>query len=501
MPPTSLAPALYIGGYVISDGAPATTIEGKAVLYASGIMLVDQTAITIARIYDPVIPTTTIAAGLTFSIGPSSGQVHDLPVQTIGNTVVTTNKASGLVNEGQTLTGTDAGFKMSREKTSLDGSRNKATIGTSIEAWSLGSIIMNGFGNPSSTSFVTLDGITFSIDESQVMVSGTTHSLGQAQSSSTLVIGSQTFVIGSNDISVKASLSTFTADGITFSMDKSQVMISSTTYPLGQAPPSSTLVIGSQTFIIGPNDISANTATADGLTFFMDKSQAIVSGTTYTLGEAQSSSTLVIGGQTLILPTDNSAKATLTSFTANGVTSSIDKSQAIISGTTYPLRPAQSASTLVLDGQTLIVDSSGISAKTLSSPDSANGPTFSVDAIQAMPSSSQPLKSIQSASTLVINGHTLTLGPHSISAKTILSPYTTDGLTFSADATEAVISDSTYSIGPDASPTTLVFGNQTVSIGPSGVGLAPTTTTLLSATGTGIEFFTGRAPASIVARD
>jgi len=393
--PISFAPAVYIGHHVMSDGAPATTVEGKAVAYASGTIHIDETAIKIPRVNDPIVPTTMVAAGLTFSVGPFSGQSNDLPVLTIGDTLITANKASEFVYEGQTLTDNNAGFTISGTRIPLDGSRTKAATGTSTESWSLGSIIMNGFGNPSLTTLVTINGITFSMDESQAMVSGTTYSLGQTQFSSTLFIGSQTFILGPSDIIAKATFSPYTAKGFTFSMDGSHAIVSDTMYSLGQTQPSSTLVLGSQTIIPGPIDISA--------------------------------------------------EATLSAFTADGLTFSMGKSQAIVSGTTYTLGATQPSSTLVIDGQTFI------------------------------------------------------LGPNGISAKATLSPYTANGLTFSMDATKAIISGTTFSIGPGANPFTVVLGNETVSIGPSGVGLASTTIALPNATGTGFEYFTGHASPSIVA--
>lgn len=377
----------------MSDGAPGTTIESKTVAYASGIIHIDKTAITIPRVNDPIVPITMIAASLTFSVGPFSGQSNNLPVLIIGDTVATANRASEFVYEGQTLTDNNAGPTISGTRISLDGSRTKAATGS----WPLGSIIMNGFGNPSSTSFVTINGITFSIGESQAIASGTTYSLGQTQSSSILVIDSQTFILGPSDIIAKATLSSFTADGLTFSIAGSQAIVSGTTYTLEQTQTSSILVIDGRTFILGPHGISA--------------------------------------------------KATLSSFTADGLTFSMGKSQAIVSGTTYTLGATQPSSTVVIDGRTFI------------------------------------------------------LGPNGISAKATLSPYTANGLTFSMDATKAIISGTTYSIVSGANPTTVVLGNETVSIGPSGVGLASTTIALPNTTGTSFEYFTGHAPASIVARN
>lgn len=303
--PHLTAPAVHIGHHVLSDGGPATTIEGKAVAIAGGTIYVDGTAMTTLGVNDPIVPTTIIAAGLNFLVEPSSKPRNDLPVPIIGDTVIPANEASQFVNEGQTLTDNNAGITISGTMTSLHGSRTKAATGTSIEPWFIGSIIMNGFGNPSLTSLVTIDGITFSIEKSQAIVSGTTFTLGPTQPSSTLVVGSQTFILGPNYISARASLSSFTADGLTFSMGESQAIISGTTYSLGPTQFSSTLVIDGRTFILGPNGLSAKATLspyiASGLTFSMDATEAIISGTTFSIGPGARPTTVVLGNEIVSL--------------------------------------------------------------------------------------------------------------------------------------------------------------------------------------------------------
>ena len=130
-----------------------------------------------------------------------------------------------------------------------------------------------------------------------------------------------------------------------------------------------------------------------------------------------------------------------------------------------------------------------------------DGLTFSVDASQAVISgTTYSLDNADTPSTLVVGSKAYTFGPNGINAEPTLSPITVNGLTFSMDASEAVISGTTFSVGPDASPTIVTLGNHTVSAGPGGVGLPSTTIVPPNASGTSLKYFTGIAPGSSLAR-
>ena len=378
----------------MSDGAPATTIGGKAIAYAGGTLHIGETVVTMPSVSGHFLPTTMVADGLTFSIGPSPGQSNDLPVLVIGYTQLTANEASQFVYGGQTLAGDKPVVTVSGTRISLDTSRTKAIIGTSSEPLHIRSLIINGFGAPSLTPLVTINGIVISEDATKAVISGTTYSLGHDVSPSSFTVGSQILVLGPSGVQALSTLSIITSNGITFSMDASQAIISSTIYSLGHDVFPTSVTVGSQTLLIGPSGVQigsvSSIVTYIGLVFSMHASQAIISGTTYSLGDPAPSSALIIGGQTFVL------------------------------------------------------------------------------------------------------------GPSGISAEATLSPLTAGGLTFSMDATEALISGTTNNIGTSANPTTVVLGNQTVSIGPSGVGLASTSVVLPNATGTSFQYFTGKAPDSSV---
>ena len=382
-------PAVYVGDQTMSAGAPSMTIGDNIVSYIGGTLHIGQTAITISSTNGLIIPTTILADGLTLSVGPSPTRAASLPVIVFGSSKFTANDASEFVIGSQTLAASRPVVTISGTKISLDPSRSEVVVGTSTGPWRLGTLIMNGFGGPSSMHQTAINGITYSEDATEAVISGKTYSIGPNVSPTTIVIGSQTLVIGPDGVQGPAKPSAITLNGLTITADASQAIIGGTTYSWGPNVSPTAITIGTQTLVLGPDGVqtaaTSSIITLNGLAITMGTSQAMISGTTYPLGETKSSTTLVIGGQTLVL------------------------------------------------------------------------------------------------------------GPSGISAEATLSQVTADGITFSMDATEAVVSGTTYTVGPGATPTTLVLGSETVSLGPDGVGLASTTIAMPNATGTSIQYFTGEA--------
>lgn len=218
-------------------------------------------------------------------------------------------------------------------------------------------------------------------------------------------------------------------------------------------------MVNGQTFTVGPTQITgaggAVVIPAAGLTpmtigavsFSIGASQAIISGTTYAIGSGAPSTTIVVNGQKLTIGTGGVGFATTTvppeamittpplvPVTAGGVQVLIGASEAVISGTTYRIGSGATITTAIVNGVTLTFGPGGV----------------------GLPS------------TTIHPGAQITNGPS-------MSTITTDGLTFSTDGTEAVISGTTYKIGAGATATTVVVGGKTISLGPSGVALVPTT--------------------------
>ncbi|KAI9874903.1 MAG: hypothetical protein M1830_009139 [Pleopsidium flavum] len=169
----------------------------------------------------------------------------------------------------------------------------------------------------SSQSAVTAGGLTFSVDSTAAIISGTTYAIGSGASPITKVIAGQTVSFGRNGVGfasttvpapewASSSQSAVTAGGLTFSVDSTAAVISGTTYSIGKdASPTTKLWTWwdrlPSTSVPVPEGASSlpSAVTAHGLTFSVDSTAAIISGTTYAIGSGASPTTKVVGGQTV----------------------------------------------------------------------------------------------------------------------------------------------------------------------------------------------------------
>lgn len=481
-PSLSAAPAVYVSDQRVTEGAPPITLAGKPIAYSAGSLHVGNTAIAVPVHSDR----TGIAGGLTFSVADSS----DIPappspypsVLPIGDSTVTAESASYFVIGGQTLkpgaaitvSGTPVSFAPSGSDVVIAGS-TVALYPPKPTVLPVLTVDDHKITANSASQFM-IGSQTLSPGGPAITVSGTRFSL--APFVSALIIGSSTSVLpvpAKSPAVITVGPSAYTAETIPQFLVASQtlrvggppIIISGTPVSLGVS--ASALVVNTNPLILHPSVISAaaltfgsSVYTADAASNFVIDGQTlkpgsaiVVSGTPISLG---SHATDVVVGTVkepvhlgaLIMSGfgDYPPAPTLALETVNGISFSIDASRAIISGTTY---------------------------------------SFGNDAV--------------ATTTLVLGGASLILGPSGyISGLPTLTPITVNGLTFSADATEAVISGTTYPIGSGAASTTItVGGTQVVRLGPGDVAL-PSITTIApfnsSATGGGLKGFTGAAASS-----
>jgi hypothetical protein len=241
---------------------------------------------------------------------------------------------------------------------------------------------------PSGTSKTTVvvNGQTFTVQNSEIIASGTTYAITPAR----------------NQVSATASVSAVTVEGLTFSVGASKAVISGTTYAIGSGAGSSeTIKVGSETLIIGsggvilpsttvaPVKITAaplapETITAAGLTFIVGQSSAVISGTTYAIGAGAKSTTIVVGGKTISIGSNGIGLASTTlapepNFSViivDGLTFSVDSSEAVIGGTTYHIGKGASPTTEVVDGKTISLGPGGVGLKgTTIPPETGAAPT------------------------------------------------------------------------------------------------------------------------------
>ncbi|KAI9788587.1 MAG: hypothetical protein M1816_006836 [Peltula sp. TS41687] len=427
---------------------------------------------------------------------------------------------------------------------------------------------VSGSGEVSPLTPVTVGGATLLVGPSQAIIASTTFSIGPDTPPTTVVIDSQTISIGPRGIGFESTTvalpsrdsgsafsSVITAGGVTFAANPTAVVIDgSTTYQVGEGATPTTAVINGQivsfgsegvglasTMIVIPPTVGrppSSTVTAGGLTLVMNPTEAVIGGTTYPIGSgARMPTTAVINGQTVSLGPDGIGLPTTTIpvpghrrgvqqsvMTAGGIGITINPTEAIINGTTYPIgSAAKTPTTAVINGQTVSLGPDGIELPTTTVPVpnqtagaqpliiTAGGLTFSVNPTEAVISgTTYPIGSGATMPiTTVINGQTVSFGPGGVGLPTTTVPVpeqtggarqsviTAGGIGITINPSEAIVSGTTYPIGSAGSiPTTTVIKGQTVSFGPGGIGL-PTTIIMTPSTGTigagtgGVQPFTG----------
>ena len=384
-------------------------------------------------------------------------------------------------------------------------------------------------------SVITAAGLAFALGPGAAIIGSSTYSFLPGQTPTTIVYQGTTISIGPNGIGLAGttipiptpapSLSTFTAGGLTFAVGPSQAVIGGRTFSIGPNVAPITTVVDGQTISIGSRgiglagttiplptggDVALSTVTADGLTFAVGPSQAVIGGRTFSIGPGIAPTTTVINGQTFSIgpqgiglagttvPIPNPTAASFSTVTAGGLTFAVNPSQAVIDGRTFAIGPNTPPITTVIDGQLISIGPGGIglATTTVALPTARSGYTvltegdltFSLSPSQAV-IGGKTYNIVPGAApiTTTINGQAVTIGPKGIefagttaaipTATTLAgaSIVTVDGLTITIEPTAAVIAGKTYPIGVGATQTTIVIGTETISLGPGGVGL-PTTT-------------------------
>lgn len=214
----------------------------------------------------------------------------------------------------------------------------------------LGSIINSAFNSPftavigASTSLGTasatmtlLGGVPVQVDSSSVYIGGSYVALPTGTSAAIVTIAGETFtvlptavIVGTNTLDVIRSqsvsytaiqavtqaASTVTRSGVIITIQPTAAVVSGTTYLIGLNAPSTTAVVNGQTLTFDGDGVvfGASTytpalitapayvvTTIGSLTISIDQSQAIISGTTYSIGAGASNhkTTAVIDGTTI----------------------------------------------------------------------------------------------------------------------------------------------------------------------------------------------------------
>ena len=451
-------------------------------------------------------PSAITIAGRTFSLGPSAAIVGSVTYSFLPGQAPTT-----IVDHGHTISIGPNGID-------IDGTN--IPIPTP----------------PPNFSAITAGGLTFSVAPSEAVIAGHTFTIGPEVEPILTVINGQTVSIGpqgiglaSTTVALPKSEPTFsvaTAAGLTFSLTPSEAIIDGHTFTISSGSTPVTTVVNGQKISIGPQGIGLatttialphaeptfSTVTAGGLTFSVAASEAVIAGHTFTIGPGSAPITTVINGQTISIGPNGVGLATTTvglppaepnfsTVTAGGLTFSVAASEAVIAGHTFTIGPGSSPITTVINGQTISIGPNGVGLATTTVALPRAQPSFSVVTEGDLTFSISPSEAVISGQTYrigpgsvplttMVNGEIVTIGPDEIiiaGTTAAISPtktgagsqsrstITADGLTFTVEPTDVIISGTTYPIGIGAIPTTIVIGNETISIGPGGVGLPSTT--------------------------
>lgn len=313
-----------------------------------------------------------------------------------------------------------------------------------------------------SPTAVTTGGLTFSIGPSAAVVGSSTYSFVPGKAAATIMTDGEAVLVGSNGVQFgnfhvpiptsTPSFSAVTQGDLTFSVAPSEVVIGGHTDKINADMTPITTVVHGHTISIGPKGVSlASTtiplpepkksfsiATEGDLTFSIAPSEVVVEGKTYSLASNRPPITTAIDGQIMTIgPKGIHLEGTTVNLpviqtpmieTAGGLTFSVGATDAVISGTTYAIGSGAPLQTVVVGSQTIKIGSAGV----------------------MLPST--------------------TIAPEQTP-----SAITADGLTFSADSTEAVINGTTYAIGSGAVAKTIVDGSITMMLGTDGIALPSTT--------------------------
>lgn len=415
--PGGIGPASFTAGPGAAPTTQVVTIGGVSLTEIGSKVAIGSQTFTVGP---GASPTTVVVNGQTFSIGPGGIGTQSTiipppqngPVTQVAQTIVTIGPGGNPTT--QVITGS----------------------------------------NPPPTSVVTIGGVPLT------------------EIGSTVIIGTQTFTVGPS-----ATPTTVVVNGQTFSIGPGGIGTQSTTIPL---PPN--------------GEASTQVITAGGVTFteisFPSSTVAIFGGQTFTVGTAGPG--LV---STTIAASTNPATQVIT---AGGITfTEISSSLVVIGGSTFTIGPGATPTTDVFNGQTISIGSNGVGfgSTTVSYDPSpaaatqvvtAGGVTFTEigSSIVVIGGSTFTIGPGAMPTTDIFNSQTISIGPNGVGLASTTVSYdpspaamtqvvTAGGITFTEiGSTLVVIGGSTFTIGPNATPTTDIFASQTISIGPNGVGFA-----------------------------
>lgn len=518
---TQPTPFVYNGQTFSVDNshfiAPSATIPlvlgSGTVRYGTTVLTVDQTQIvcpdttialsSVLQAGSPATPSAVTTGGITFSLGPAAAVIASSTYSFLPGQAPAT-----VTDQGQTVT----------------------LVSSAVQ---FGNINVPVPTSPPNYSVVTQGNLTFSVAPSAVVFNGQTNSVQSGTAPKITTVNGQEISIGLQGVGVggttiplpmatnPSGYAVVTQGDIIFSVAPSAVVLSGQTNSIqsGMAPIMTD--VNGQTVSIGPQGVglasttiplpmATNAAgyavlTHSDLIYSVAPSAVVLNGQTNSILSGMAPITTTVDGQavsigpqgvgfagtTISLPTPPPAYAVVT---RGDLTFSVAPSEAVVKGSTFAIGPNMTA-TMVLDGHTVGVGPSEIyfpgttvdlpSATSNQAPAAvtANGLIFAVGPTDAVVGgTTYAIGSGAVAKTIVVGSETIGLGTNGVVLPSTTVPpeqtptaFTADGLTFSADVTEAIINGTTYAIGSEAIAKTIVYGSETIGLGTKGIVLPSTT--------------------------
>jgi hypothetical protein len=125
---------------------------------------------------------------------------------------------------------------------------------------------------PTPTTVTVGDGFSLTVAQTVAVIAGTTYRVGQGAPATTITVDGTTISVGSNGVGLPATIVSpvgasasgyvvYTVNGITFSVDDNEAVLSSTTYRIGSNAAQMTTVVGGETISFGPNGVGLHSTT------------------------------------------------------------------------------------------------------------------------------------------------------------------------------------------------------------------------------------------------
>lgn len=199
-----------------------------------------------------------------------------------------------------------------------------------------------------------------------------------------IVVLPSSVVIGGSRVAIPPeSTTSVLVDGVTYGVGPSEVVAPSATITLADIHPDH------NPNIIRPQP-SATVVTTGRLTFTVASSVAVISGTTYRIGQGAPATSIDVGGRTISVGPDGVGLPQETAsptgpdngrymvYTVDGHTYWVGRSEAVIGSTTYRVDSGAPQRTTVIDGQTVSLGPGGVGlASTTLQPTDLASPTSS----------------------------------------------------------------------------------------------------------------------------